>query len=285
MKTILIATDFSNAANNAAAYGVELAKTFNARVILFSACQELPVPVSEVPVIISIEELQLQTNRQLADEARLLFANYGIPVSTCCKTGTTRKAILETVEEHRADLVVTGMKKKGKAVRRIVGSAVTELIGKIQVPMIVVPEETKFNYVAKIALATEGDISPETDTHILDELRLIAERFHSKVFLVRVTQNRFAEAYEMLHGPFQLKRILRSLDPALAFPEGKNVPESLGKFIESYNINLLAMMPHKHSLFERWFVKSNTRAMAFECAIPLLILPDKQAKIEHSNGW
>jgi len=37
MKIILVATDFSDAAHNAALYAAELAKAFNARLILFSA--------------------------------------------------------------------------------------------------------------------------------------------------------------------------------------------------------------------------------------------------------
>lgn len=50
MKTILVATDFSAAAHNASLYAVELARAFNARIILFNAFQQAPVPVSEIPV-------------------------------------------------------------------------------------------------------------------------------------------------------------------------------------------------------------------------------------------
>jgi nucleotide-binding universal stress UspA family protein len=274
MKTMLIATDFSDAADNAAAYGVELAKTFNAKVILFSACEQVPIPVSEVPVIITLEEMQVQVQRQLADEARVLAARHGISVTTCCKTGTARHAILEAVKEHQADLVITGMKKRGKQISRIIGNTVTGLIRKIQVPMIIVPEETKFACISNIALATESDMAPDTDRHILDVLREIGERFQSKLYLVRVAKNRFAEAWEVLNKPFQLSRIMRSLDPEYESIEDKDIPLALTEFIDRYKINILAMLPHKHSLFERWFVGSTTRAMAFECTVPLLILPD-----------
>lgn len=284
MKTILIATDFSMAANNAAVFGVELANTFNAKVILFSACQQVPVTVSEVPVMITTEEMHIHVQRQLADEARILSARHNKQVTTCCKTGTTEKAILEAVKELQVDLVITGMKKAGKQIRRIMGSTVTGLIRKIQVPMIVVPEETKFSYIAKIALANESDLAPDADQHILDTLREIAERFHSKLFLVRVSQNRFAEAYEVMHHPFQLSKIMRTLDPVVDFVEGKDVAQALTKFVESYNINLLAMLPHRYSLLERWFVKSNTRAMAFEASVPLLILPEKSSPKKDDEG-
>jgi nucleotide-binding universal stress UspA family protein len=273
MKTILIATDFSGAANNAAAYGVELANMLNASVILFSAYQQVPVPASDIPVIISMEEIETNVQKQLADEARILTACHNTSVTTCCKKGTTARAILEAVKENQVDLVITGMKKSGKQFRRIVGSTVTDLIRKIQVPMIIVPEEEKFSNLANIALAYESDITPDTDTHILDALREIAERFHSKLYLVRVTNDQFTEAYEVLHDPFQLKQIMRTLNPTVEFIEGKDIPHALTKFADHFNINMLALLPHKHSLFERWFVKSTTRAMAFETSVPLLILP------------
>lgn len=45
MKTILIATDFSEASRNASFYGVELPKEINARIILFEAFT-IPKPIS-----------------------------------------------------------------------------------------------------------------------------------------------------------------------------------------------------------------------------------------------
>jgi nucleotide-binding universal stress UspA family protein len=279
MKNILIATDFSDAANNAALFGVDLAYYLNVNVILLSVCQPVNMPVSEVPVIITLEEIQTQVERQLADEARILSARNNTPVIISCKTGTVSQAIIEAVSEHQAGMVITGMKKEGKLMRRIVGSTVTELIRKIQVPMIIVPEEARFSYLYRIALAIESDLAPDADKHILDALREIGERFHSKLYLLKVARNKFEEAYEVLNKPFQLTRIMRTLDPVFECVEGKDISQALTNFINAYQIDLLAMLPHKHPLFERLFVKSNTRAIALDTKVPLLILPEKRIPV------
>jgi nucleotide-binding universal stress UspA family protein len=57
MKTILIATDFSKAAHNAALYSMELAKAFNARLMLFNSYQPVPVSVDVAPVFVPLVRL------------------------------------------------------------------------------------------------------------------------------------------------------------------------------------------------------------------------------------
>lgn len=278
MKKILIATDFSTAAGNATEYGVALAKSFNAKVVLFSAYQQVPIPVSEVPVVITPEEYAVHVQRQLDDVALKMSDKYQISIVTVRKPGPSTHAILDAVKEYQPDLIVTGMKKKFAAFRRILGSTVTELSRQIPVPMLVIPEEAGYTNAVNIALANEDDLGPDIDGQVLTALREIAERFHSKVFLVRVTKNRFREAYEVMNRPFRLSRILSTVDPKFECIEGNNIVQSLTQFIDAYTINMLALLPHKHSLLERWFIKSTTKSMVFESPVPLLILPEKLIK-------
>src|SRR5256885_651667 len=58
MNTILIPTDYSDTAENALNYAVELAKSSSAKLILMHAYQ-IPVPTGDVPVmLVSPEELE-----------------------------------------------------------------------------------------------------------------------------------------------------------------------------------------------------------------------------------
>lgn len=90
MKTILLATDFSSAARNACLYGIELAKSFNARLILFNAYQQVPVPVTEIPVIITPEDMRIMMEEQLIREAMILKAGNDIDMETACMEGQKR---------------------------------------------------------------------------------------------------------------------------------------------------------------------------------------------------
>lgn len=275
MKTILIATDFSNAAHNAALYAAELAKAFNARLILFSAYEQASVPVSEIPVLTSAD-MGIRAKRRLEDEKQLLTKGNGFLVETSSKPGIAASCILQAIEENKADIIIAGMKKSDQAIRRVFGSTVTALLNKLSVPLLVVPENASFRDISAIALANESDVAPDSDPHLLDILREIGERFHSKLYLVRVVKNRFQEAYEVLNRPFKINRMVRTLDPAYECIEGKDVPQALTEFTEAYHINLLALLRPQHTLLERWFLKSTTRAVIFESPVPLLILPERQ---------
>ena len=65
MKTIVSPTDFSPAATNALHYGLEMAKTINASLLLFHAYQ-VPVSFTDTPlVLVSVEELKQSAEAQL----------------------------------------------------------------------------------------------------------------------------------------------------------------------------------------------------------------------------
>lgn len=282
MKTILVATDFSEAAHNAAVYAAALAKAFNARLLLFSAYEQVPVPVSEIPVL-SQEEMGMRVQQDLEDEKQVLIREYEISVETMSKPGLAAKCILHTVSENKADLIVAGLKEADVTIRRLFGSTVTALIKKLPVPLLVVPEKTSFVNISTIALATERDAELNSDPYILDSLREIGERFHSKLYLVRVAKSQLVEAYEALNRPFMLSKMARTLNPLYKCVEGKNIPEALNTFISEYHVNLLGILPHEHHFLQRLYHTSITRSMVFESRIPLLILPEMHKQFEAGN--
>jgi nucleotide-binding universal stress UspA family protein len=283
MKTILAATDFSSAAHNAAVYAASLAKVFNARLILYNAYQQIAYPAVEATAFISEEELKGQVKQQLEKEAAALDRYSQIVVETVFDENSPANGILEAAENCKANIIVMGMKASGKGLRKLIGSAVTGLIRKTTIPVIVVPEEVRSGRLNTMAFATDSDISPESDPHILDRLRELGERFSSKLYLVRIAKNKFSEAFEVLNRPFRINRMVRTLDPVYEAIEGKDITIALSDFIREYKVDMLALLPHKHSLLETWFNKSITRSMVFETHIPLLILPEYQRELENTT--
>lgn len=284
MKAILIATDFSEAANNAASYGVELAKALNATAILFNACEQSPVAFSTTPFPLTRREVEDNVQQHLADDTRLLTSLHEWPVLTCYKTGNTNHAFREAIESFKAELVIVGMKKDRTGVQRVLGSTVTGLIGQLETPLLVVPEEIKFTYLLNIAVALNWDILPDDNMHSLDVLRELTERFHSKLYFVQVTRSRLPGPNQPLNHPSQLAWITQKLNTEFERVTGKDIPASLSKFVQYYNIDLLVVLAHKQSLFKRFLFKSNSRTLAFECPVPLLVLQEKVTDAVHGKN-
>lgn len=277
MKTILVATDFSDASENAAKYGVDMADALKGRVILFNAYQQIPVTVVDTVVLVKPQEVKKAVQEQLESEADRVIGEKSVPIEILSKEGPVVEAILDAGRELHADLIVAGMKGSGKALRRMLGSTVTALAGKTTIPLLIIPDGMSYHSPEAIALA--NDITPDVDVHLLDTLRSLMEIAHPKLYVVRVVRNQSEEVVEVLNASRVLKSMVESFDPVYEYPVDKNVPHALAGFISTHHIDMMAMIPHRRSLLEKWLHPSTTKGVILRAKIPLLILPDIRNKL------
>jgi nucleotide-binding universal stress UspA family protein len=282
MKTILVATDFTAAAHNACLYAASLANVFKARLILFSAYEPIALPSTEVPLQMPIEDVRAATEFALTRAVQAIqVSNSDIQVETMCMQGSTVTQIINAARELNADIIVTGMKDSGRGFRKIFGSTVTALARKSELPLLVIPQNAAFVKLDTIALASDHDTYPETDPHLLDILLDLGRRFSSKLYMVRIAKNQFQESYEVFNRPMRLIRMAQSLVPVYECFEGTNEEDALNEFVRLHRVDMLVLLPHYHSMADRFFAKSTTRTMIFDSEIPLLILPGLRIQ-EHS---
>jgi len=274
MKRILIATDFSPASDRAVEYGLKLGAALDAAVTIVAAYEDVPVPVTDMASFTFIDGagvreaveqgLWRQRNRYRQSEVQ--------PIETLPVRGAVVESILETIEELSADLVVMGMKGKGKSVRKLFGSTVTGLARKTRVPLLVVPEEARYMSPANILLG--NDVRPDTDLQVLDPLKELVAIFGARVYALRVIQNGTKEYLEVMHNPSPLQPVAKEWELKYEYEMGGDVVAVLNEFARTHHIDMVVMVPHPHFLPERWFIRSRTREMIFEAKIPLLILPE-----------
>ncbi|HLI93485.1 MAG TPA: universal stress protein [Puia sp.] len=271
MNNILIATDFSPAANGAANYAAKLAAALHAKLTLVSAFQETPVPVDGIVALGSTNFGEL-TQYSLEEEVDRLRLQQPLVVESLARPGATTPAILEAAEETHADLIVAGMSSTGKGTRKVFGSTATALARRTTLPLLIVPETAEFTPPAAIALA--DDVIREKDRALPALLKDLLDRFHSRFFLIRIFNEGAGEIVEILHqnGP---ERMIGAFSPFADAPAGKPLVHALDKFVGSYPIDILVMRPQPKSLVEQWLFGSHTRDMIFETNIPLLIIPEK----------
>ncbi|MEP7165706.1 MAG: universal stress protein [Ferruginibacter sp.] len=273
MKNILIVTDFSNAAQNAGRYGIELAKYFNAKVFLFNAFQ-VPIQVPESYLFYSVENTGEITMELLKKEAEMINPGNLVAMEICGAEGTAANAIISEATNREADMIICGMKSSVKTLRRIFGSTITTLASKSDIPLIVVPENSIFVIPKNIALA--NDMDQETANITFNMLKELGEKFISKLSVVWVVDDGVDGEKEMRYRPKTFINEFKDLDPVLEYPSGSNITKTIEGFIKEHEIDLLAIIPHKHDLLERFMTESITKNMIFHTEIPLLVLPQKK---------
>jgi nucleotide-binding universal stress UspA family protein len=270
MKTILVATDFSEASDQASKYGTELAKAFGARIILYNAYQVL-VPFPDGAVVMDPGAIREEVIKLLEVQS-IGIARSGASVETYCTEAPAARGILKAAKEKKADIIIAGMKGRGKNFRKLLGSTVTFLARISDLPLIVVPEETEYRKPDIIGLAYDSDVPSGTNVHFLDRICELATTFEASLYFVKVVKEKSTEEFKSLPLPFRLSKAIRSADTKYEFLEGKDIAGVLNEFVRHRKIDILAVLPHRHSFFGRLFIHSNTRDTIFHMSVPLLIL-------------
>jgi nucleotide-binding universal stress UspA family protein len=276
MKKILIATDLSPAARNAAEWGMKLAEAFDAKVLLATAFEQVPIPVTETPVILTIGDLRLEVQREVEQEASHLASGGTVAVEGLACEGPATAATLRVARAREADWLLVGLKESGKDFRRTFGSTVTGLARRTSLPLLIIPEGVRFSAPKAIALA--NDVYTDGALSIPAAVRELADRFHSRLFVIRLFNKQAGEVVEILHQPSGSSQTIGAFSPLCELPADGSVVEALNEYIAASPIDLLVMRPHPRMAPERWFLRSDTRQMIFKTHIPLLVLPGESDK-------
>lgn len=272
MKTILVATDFSEASLSALSYARSLASAFNARFILFHAYTPVSTP-AETLATVQPADVRDDVMQHLNDELRSL--NHGeLPYCYAeCEEGDVVDSILSKVREKKVDLVVAGMKMEHKGFRKVFGSTVTSLCTKSPVPVLVVPESSNYRDIKVMAVAFESDVPENSSPYLLDSVREFSERFAAAVYLVKVFDDSLVNGMMFQQRPYRMIKMLRTTDPVFESLDGNNIVEELLQYIENRDVDVLAILSHNLPWIQKAFHQSVTKQLIFSSHIPLLVIP------------
>jgi nucleotide-binding universal stress UspA family protein len=129
-KRILVATDFSDTADAAFDYAVELAKQLGAKVTALHA-YELPVygfPNGALVASVEMTTRIMTAAQEALDAACKARANRGVEISPIVRQGVTWEEVHRVAEEIDADLIVIGTHGRKGLSRALLGSVAEKII-------------------------------------------------------------------------------------------------------------------------------------------------------------
>ena len=279
MKTILVPTDFSPAAYNAIEYAAEIAKRSNARLVLFHV-YNIPVMPAEAPLAMPIQEIEESAMHDLRKiKERIVSRHPGdvMLIEYECRVGFPVHEISNFAEECGADLIVMGMEGSDALTEKLIGSITTALMKDSKCPVLAIGTRVKFRSIKKIALACDYT---HMDMHrTLAPLKQLAQLLKSDVYVLNVVSDmkELPTISKTIEG-IKLDHALEGVNHSFHYTENKSVLQGINHFVELQNIDMVAMVPHRHGFFEKLFREPNTKQMAFHTDIPLLVLHEQQKK-------
>jgi nucleotide-binding universal stress UspA family protein len=273
MKTILATTDFSTPADNAVRYAAEIANRLKSKLILLHT-YHAPLIASEAPVILpSLDEIESASKdalRKMEVNLQAHFVNIS-SIELHVKCGFAAEEIQELAEVVNADLIIMGMRGAGIIEQKLIGSVTTSVMKKVLKPLLVIDEHVSFSPVKNIVFACDYERMEKVTG--LNVLRSFIKLFHSQLHVLNVVEDlTVMPSYEKAVNGVRLSSEIDDLNPSFDTIESDDVIEGINNYINQQNIDLLVMMPGKHTFFKNLFYQSHTQKMAFNTKIPLLCI-------------
>ncbi len=273
MKKILIATDFSKVSKNAINYGVEIAKLESSKIVLIHV-MSLPVITSETQMyMLPIDEMKRDCEKLLEQaKEKIIFKNgIDLNIECICIVGFVVEEINRYANKNKIDLIVMGMHGAGYLTEILIGSTTTSVISEAKCPVLAIDEKVKFKSIKKIVLAF--DYIDTTNKAILNPLKEFVNIFNSHVYILNVINNLndTPTISEAVTG-IKLDRTLSDINHSYHYINNADVVDGINDFIAKQKMDMVVMIPRKHSFFKNMFNEQKTKKVAFNLNIPLLTI-------------
>jgi nucleotide-binding universal stress UspA family protein len=273
MKTILAATDYSPTSLNAVNYAAELASQTRARLLLYHAFH-VPVITSEAgTLVIPFEDLEKENAGKLNKIANNLRKKHGnkLEIDQLVQMGFVADTFKQVIKVKKIDLLVMGIKGTGKISEIVVGSTASDTAGRVECPVLIIPEKASFKKAKKILFASDNE--KIEDTSNLKILREMVYIFKSKIFLLNIRNPDKLISSEK-KKIFEVEKYFKGIEHSLDFVNNKydDVVTGINEFAKEKDVDMITVISRKHTLLNRLFNETTTKKMAFHTNIPLLAL-------------
>jgi nucleotide-binding universal stress UspA family protein len=264
MKKILVPTDFSDHAQGALLYAIEMARHIDGHITLMTAYQV----VKMTGVLVSMEDIIRKDNEErMADMIKKIQSQTGwAHLEGKVVMGSAATAIADHADAGHYHLIIMGTQGASGMEEVFLGSVTAAVIQRTDTPVLAIPEGYEYRPLKKIVFAV-GDMelaSPE----VIKPLKSLVKAYNASIELVHFR--------EMGEEPKDLSETIDLLsDVAYSVTFGfreDGVSRELNEFAEEKKADMVCMVRRKRGFFQKLFGGSITRKQAFQTRIPLLVL-------------
>jgi nucleotide-binding universal stress UspA family protein len=275
MKTIIVPTDFSATAYNAARYALELAGQLGTTRILLYNAYELIVPIPDLPTSMPVvdpaelKESSLKGLERMKEDLDV-FVPAGAVLDIRAENNLLAANIDDIAKEEMADIIIMGITGGGQIEEILIGSNTIDVVKHTSYPVIIVPGEVTFKPVNKILFACDFK-KVGTNTPIAP-LKKLLDIFHAELHVLNIDREGKGLGADIPLESLLLDTLLTGYHPVYHFIDHDNIVEGIMDFADKVQADLILTIPRKHGLFEGLFRRSRTAKLAFHTHIPMLAI-------------
>ncbi|MDB4655708.1 universal stress protein [Flavobacteriales bacterium] len=135
-----------------------------------------------------------------------------------------------------------------------------------------VPEGANLSIPKNILFASDNQ--GFSDSGVITPLTDLALKYQSHIHLMNVLdEDEMTTVDEAVEG-LRIDHILDRIEHTFHFENAKDKAEAIEEYLNTHDIDLLAVVPRKNNFFDSIFHKSVSRKLALHTKVPLLAMRD-----------
>lgn len=265
MKTIIAGTDFSPSSVNACKYAALLAKKLNCGLTLFNMF-DAPIFHSNTGLY-GISYMSVRKDSQAKLDKLITQLNKLFPklrIDAFVTNGSFKEELEIFMSSCRVEAAVMGLETKTKLSKFIYGSHGISIAGKIDAPVIIVPESYKKHKLSRVLLAVDN--SEKLQKSPLKKFEKLLSDTKSKLHLLHVRTE------DEIFDPTMTTLKINGKKMPIEVIKSPDLQGGIKKYCRQNGMDMAAIVSRKHSVFYDFFVESNTKKVAFAAKIPVLAI-------------
>ena len=258
MKTILVGIDFTKSADNTIEYAIEVARKSNAKLLLFHALAAPAIHTTSGLIFMDADSTLKSDEKKMNELLIQLSKKHpDIKFDLELTYDTIKERAKKLSKKNKISLAVLGLETKSKISKFISGTTSADLTGKIDCPIITVPEKYKHHEIKKILIAIDNKESISSG---------LSKRIHSTIdFIgadaeyVHIKTEDELELGEKNRHPFPVTNIKAS-----------DFHTGISNYAKKSKANAILLISHNYSAFYNLFIDSNSKKLILSSNIPVI---------------
>ncbi|RFS21794.1 universal stress protein [Chitinophaga silvatica] len=268
MKSMLLLTDFSEAAFRAAEYAVNFAGLVGIeKVILYNAYRTIAqgsdfwVPAPKVDNEIFVETMEALG--LVHDQLEVMMTNNNIQVEVLAEDVYLPERINGLCKEKGIDIIAMGVSGKSSLETLFMGSNTSQVLKVSEYPVLIVPQETLVGRsINSVVFATDQEVFSKKT---LGRLELLLSKLKPTVYVVDMANDKRSNDW--------IPDVLKPYHPTFYYVEGGDVVKGALEFASEQKISMIITIPQQQSLLSSIFHKSLSKELAYNAKLPLISIP------------
>lgn len=282
MSKILFPTDFSEPANNAFIYALNLAKATDAELFVLN-CYEMVVlsttstgnPEMVQEMYQSIELNHFERFKEQVPLMRKTAEEHGlsdVKMTFLFEEGLLQGVIRKIIDEEGIDYIVMGTNGANSLEKKLLGSNTVNIMNKIDIPILSVPNEAKFSD-SKIKTIGFATMLRESDKKGIYAIAKIAEKLGADFKCLHVLRDEKSDYDEILNA---WVAEFAPLGVTFHTVLNRDLEQSVFFFIDEYDIDVMCIVKRQMNFFEKLFSSSLSKKLAYHSYVPVFVLREEK---------